>query len=116
MNVRPLAPFGAEVTGIDCADPLIDHAALAQQIASARVAVFRGQRCDDQQFVRFLSGFGPLIFTNGETKDLASLKSLRVQPVTKMLSAKATGSFSPNRPKISRHALVILFLITKTKK
>lgn len=67
MNVRPLAPFGAEVTGIDCADPLIDHAALAQQIASARVAVFRGQRCDDQQFVRFLSGFGPLIFTNGET-------------------------------------------------
>lgn len=67
MNVRPLAPFGAEVTGIDCADPLIDHTALAQLIATARVAVFRDQRCDDEQFVRFLSGFGPLVFTAGET-------------------------------------------------
>jgi hypothetical protein len=59
MNIRSLAPFGAEVIGIDCAGPLIDHAALAQQNASARVAVFRGQCCDDEQFGRFLSGFGP---------------------------------------------------------
>lgn len=66
MNVRPLVPFGAEVTGIDCADPQIDHAALAHRIAGARVAVFRNQHCDDEQFVRFLSGFGPLVFTDGE--------------------------------------------------
>jgi len=33
MNIRSLAPFGAEVIGIDCACPLIDHAALAQQNA-----------------------------------------------------------------------------------
>lgn len=67
MKVWPLAPFGAEVTGIDCADPLINHAALAQLIAEARVAVLRNQRCNDEQFVRFLSGFGPLVFTDGET-------------------------------------------------
>lgn len=67
MKVQPLAPFGAEVTGIDCADPAIDHAALARQIASTRVAVLRDQACDDEQFVRFLSGFGPLVFTTGET-------------------------------------------------
>lgn len=90
MNVRPLAPFGAEVTGIDCADPLIDHAALAQQIASARVAVFRGQRCDDQQFVRFLSGFGPLIFTNGET------------PVTHAPMLNIVSNVGRDRPPVSQ--------------
>lgn len=66
MIVRPLAPFGAEVIGVDCGSGRLDHAAMAHQIAAARVVVFRDQRCGDEGFAEFLSGFGPLVFTTGE--------------------------------------------------
>ena len=66
MKLAPLAPFGAEITGIDCAADPVDHVALARLIAQHRVVVVRDQRGDDQAFVRFLTGFGPLVFTDGE--------------------------------------------------
>ena len=61
-----MAPFGAEILDIDCSGDTVDHAALALLIAKHRVVVMRNQRGDDQAFVRFLSGFGPLVFTEGE--------------------------------------------------
>jgi taurine dioxygenase len=67
MIINPLRPFGAEFIGFDCASPEFDHAALAHHIARARVAIFRDQSCDDAAFTQFLSGFGPLVFTEGET-------------------------------------------------
>ena len=66
MKLSPLAPFGAEITGLDCAADMVDHAALARLIAEHRVVVVRDQHGDDQAFVRFLGGFGPLVFTQGE--------------------------------------------------
>lgn len=67
MIINHLRPFGVEVVGFDCASTDTDHATLAHHIARGRVAVFRDQCCDDAAFVRFLSGFGPLVFTTGET-------------------------------------------------
>ena len=67
MKLTPLAPFGAEITGLDCAADTVDHAVLARLIAQHRVVVVRDQRGDDQAFVDFLRGFGPLVFTEGET-------------------------------------------------
>ena len=66
MKLSPLGPFGAEITGLDCAADTIDHVALARLIARHRVVVVRNQHGGDQAFVRFLSGFGPLVFTEGE--------------------------------------------------
>ena len=68
MNITPLHPFGAEVTGLDLADvSALQFDQLAHLVASARVVVFRQQAIDDATFVRFLGGFGPLTFTEGET-------------------------------------------------
>lgn len=67
MKLSPLAPFGAEIIGLDCAADTVDHAVLARLIAQHRVVVVRGQYGDDQAFVDFLRGFGPLVFTDGET-------------------------------------------------
>lgn len=61
-----MAQFGAEISGMDCFGDAVDHAALALLIAQHRVVVMRNQHGDDQGFVRFLSGFGPLVFTEGE--------------------------------------------------
>lgn len=66
MKLSLLAPFGAEITGLDCTTGTLDHAAMAHLIARHRVVVVRNQTCDDQAFVRFLAGFGPLVFTDGE--------------------------------------------------
>ena len=68
MNITPLHPFGAEVTGLDLADVSASQLdQLAHLVATARVVVFPQQVIDDAAFVRFLSGFGPLTFTQGET-------------------------------------------------
>ena len=66
MKLSQLAPFGAEIHGLDCAAETVDHTVMARLIAQHRVVVVRGQYGDDQAFVRFLSGFGPLVFTEGE--------------------------------------------------
>lgn len=67
MKINRLHPFGAEIIGVECASQTIDFAALAGHIAAARVAVLRDQHLNDAEFVQFLSGFGPLVFTTGET-------------------------------------------------
>ncbi|WP_353217820.1 TauD/TfdA family dioxygenase [Sandarakinorhabdus sp.] len=66
MIVRPLAPFGAEVIGLDWAGGCADHRQLAELVARHRVLVLRGQTGDDRAFTAFLRGFGPLVFTEGE--------------------------------------------------
>ena len=55
MNITPLHPFGAEVTGLDLADvSALQFDQLAHLVATARVVVFRQQAIDDAAFVRFL--------------------------------------------------------------
>ncbi len=66
MIVRPLAPFGAEIIGLDWTSGRVDHCALAELVARHRVLVLRGRRGDDQAFTALLGGFGPLVFTEGE--------------------------------------------------
>ena len=66
MKLVLLAPFGAEISDLDCLGGAVDHDALARLIARHRVVAMRNQTGDDQAFVRFLSGFGPLVFTEGE--------------------------------------------------
>lgn len=66
MNVADSRPFGAAITGIDCADAALDAAAIGLLIARHRVVVFRNQTIDDDGFVQFLSALGPLTFTEGE--------------------------------------------------
>ena len=39
MKLSPLAPFGAEITGLDCTKDTLDHTALAQLIARHWVIV-----------------------------------------------------------------------------
>ena len=68
MQITTLAPFGAEVINIDIGSvSAFQFDALATLIATARVVVFRGQTIDDAALTRFLAGFGPLMFTPGET-------------------------------------------------
>ena len=68
MIIKPLHPFGAEVTALDLANvSAAQFEQLAHLVATARVVVFRRQAIDDAAFVRFLGGFGPLTFTQGET-------------------------------------------------
>jgi taurine dioxygenase len=68
MHVAVLQPFGAEVMGLDLSNvDELRFEALAHLVASSRVVVFRHQRIDDAAMVRFLSGFGALTFTAGET-------------------------------------------------
>ena len=68
MIIKPLHPFGAEVTALDLANvSAAQFEQLAHLVATARVVVFRRQEIDDAAFVRFLGGFGPLTFTQGET-------------------------------------------------
>jgi taurine dioxygenase len=68
MIVTALAPFGAQVTGLDLGGmgaPQVEL--LARLVARARVVVFRHQAIDDMALSCFLRGFGPLMFTRGET-------------------------------------------------
>ena len=68
MIIKPLHPFGAEVTALDLANvSAAQFEQLAHLVATARVVVFRRQAIDAAAFVRFLGGFGPLTFTQGET-------------------------------------------------
>ena len=68
MFTKPLEPFGMAVSGLDIQRiPTARFGELARLVASARVVVFRGQTLGDAAFVQFLSGFGALTFTEGET-------------------------------------------------
>ncbi len=68
MNTEVLDPVGVRVTGL----PLRglgpgDVAQLRGLLADHGVLVLPGQPIDDAGFVAFLSKFGPLVFTPGET-------------------------------------------------
>lgn len=67
MEVRELAPFGVEITGLDAGHVGVAEAdELARLLAEHGVACLRGQAIGDDQFVAFLERFGPLTFTQGE--------------------------------------------------
>ena len=87
MRRTALAPFGVEVHGLDLASvPGSSAPTLALLIAEARVVVFRDQAIDDEAFVRFLEGLGPLTFTAGETP-VAGVLALNVVSNTGRSSA-----------------------------
>lgn len=62
FDIRPLAPFGAEVLGLDLSVPLAeaDFARLHRAHLEHHVLVFRGQRITPAEQVRFSQRFGPL--------------------------------------------------------
>ncbi|WP_036726253.1 TauD/TfdA dioxygenase family protein [Patulibacter minatonensis] len=68
MQVEPLDPLGARVTGLRLADVGPDETdALRGLLADHGVLVLPGQDdAGDPEFVAFLRGFGPLAFTTGE--------------------------------------------------
>lgn len=69
MIVEPLEPIGAVVRDVDLGDPVddVDHDRLRDALADHGVLMIPDQHLDDDGFARFLSGFGPLQFTTGET-------------------------------------------------
>ena len=78
MDKKRLEPFGMEIRGLDVSAMsagLFDE--LARVIAGAKVVVFRNQSIDDAAFVRFLQGFGPLTFTEGE-KPVENARDLNI--------------------------------------
>lgn len=64
MEIRSLAPFGAEVIGarLNAVGAEIGH-----EIARHRVLIFRNADEGDDALVGFLSALGPMTFTTGET-------------------------------------------------
>ena len=68
MRIERFDPFGAEIAGASAHE--IDAGGIARirdALAAEGVVVLRDQDIDDDAFVRFLEGFGPLTFTRGET-------------------------------------------------
>lgn len=77
MITTPLQPFGLSISDIEINQIVSSPSPelftqLAQLIAVSRVVVFRNQTIDDATFIRFLSGFGRLTFTEGETPVLGA--------------------------------------------
>lgn len=68
MRSMPLDPVGIELTDISLHDPsAVDVDELRLLLAEYGVLVMPGQHLDDDGFVTFLSSFGALMFTTGET-------------------------------------------------
>lgn len=68
MHVTALEPIGAEVADLaldDLGPATVEK--LRALLAEHGVLVLRGQQLDDATFEAFLRGFGPLVFTAGET-------------------------------------------------
>jgi taurine dioxygenase len=68
MDVTPLSPLGARVTGTRLSEIDADGVAeLRRLLAEHGVVVLPGQDdADDDEFVAFLRRFGPMAFTKGE--------------------------------------------------
>lgn len=75
VDLTPLDPVGARVTGI--ALPDADPVELRPLLAEHGVLIFPAQELDDEEFLAFLEDFGPLAFTTGETP-LAGYPSLNL--------------------------------------
>ncbi|MXG89283.1 TauD/TfdA family dioxygenase [Nocardioides flavescens] len=68
MQERVLEPVGVEVTGVDLGTLGADDVThLRGLLAEHGVVVLPGQFVDDDTFLAFLRGFGPMTFTEGET-------------------------------------------------
>jgi taurine dioxygenase len=68
MNVELLEPLGARVTGLPLQTTgAREVAAVRGLLADHGVVVFPDQQLDDADFVTFLSRFGELMFSTGET-------------------------------------------------
>ena len=68
MTDGALAPFGLEVRDVEIGQVTPGDAnTIRAMIARNRVVVFRDQRADDADLVRFLSALGEITFTDGET-------------------------------------------------
>jgi taurine dioxygenase len=67
IAVQSLAPFGAEITGMNISSVGEDRIFyLKDLLANQGVVVLRGQWIEDDEFVRFLKRLGSLMFTIGE--------------------------------------------------
>ncbi len=63
MEIRPLSPaIGVEIVGVDLSVPMdeADFARIRRAWEENCIALFRGQRLDEQQQVAFAARFGPL--------------------------------------------------------
>ncbi|MCO7221775.1 TauD/TfdA family dioxygenase [Klenkia sp. PcliD-1-E] len=68
MQIQPLEPLGAVVSGVDVGPLQADVVAgLRAALAEHGVVVLPDQHVDDDAFLAFLQAFGPLTFTTGET-------------------------------------------------
>lgn len=68
MIIRGLQPFGVELSEVQISDNAARLSTdVPRLIGAHRVVVFRDQITDDQGFAHFLSFFGRLMFTPGET-------------------------------------------------
>lgn len=71
LDVRPLsAAIGVEIRGVDLASPLDDatFAAIREAWEDNCVALFRGQRLDQDAQIRFAEHFGPLAQIHNATR------------------------------------------------
>lgn len=67
MEYKLLRPFGVEISDIDITTMLAsNYQQISQLVSRNRVAVLKNQKLSDIAFVRFLEGFGELMFTAGE--------------------------------------------------
>jgi taurine dioxygenase len=68
VNYTVLSPIGVELTDVSAPDVTADEVpGLQELLAEHGVVVLRGQEIDDAAFVGFLSRFGRLAFSTGET-------------------------------------------------
>jgi taurine dioxygenase len=68
MKTEVLDPVGVRVTGLPLREAVSGNVAeLRALLAVYGVLVLPDQHTEDAAFVSFLSGFGPLVFTQGET-------------------------------------------------
>jgi taurine dioxygenase len=68
LNVTPMTPVGARLTGLGVDTLDAGTAATVRRLlAEHGVIVLPGQYADDASFLRFLRSFGPTMFTVGET-------------------------------------------------
>ncbi|MGF1535958.1 MAG: TauD/TfdA dioxygenase family protein [Elainellaceae cyanobacterium] len=78
MELRPLSPFGAEITQFDISTASeAEVKTFRHTLANHGVAVIRHQHGSDAEFAAFLQRLGPLTFTVGETP-VASQPSLNL--------------------------------------
>lgn len=98
ITVTPVAPFGAEIGGVDLAAPLPeqDAAALRGLLAEHQVLVFRDQDIDTAQQVAFAESLGPTLrFASVVDPDAGPSKSHEVRGSTTGWHIDASPFYEP---------------------